>query len=206
MASSERVAGVILAGGLARRMGGHDKGLMTLGGTPLLDRVIARLASQVDTLVINANGDPSRFAMHRLPVVADGIPGAAGPLAGVLSGMDWAAEQGCRWIATAATDTPFFPADLVRRLRAAVAQNKGSLGCASSGGRLHPLFGLWAVELRDDLRNALTGEGVRKVDAWTGRHRVAVVDFPTAPYDPFFNANRPEDLAAAEHMLQEHRL
>lgn len=207
MANSEPVVGVILAGGLARRMGGHDKGLMTLGGTPLLDRVIARLASQVDVLVINANGDPSRYAMHRLPIVADSIPGAVGPLAGVLAGMDWAAQQDCRWIATAATDSPFFPTDLVRRLRAAVAETKGSrLGCASSGGRLHPVFGLWAVELRDDLRNALAGEGVRKVDEWTGRHGLAVVDFPTAPYDPFFNANRPEDIAAAEHMLQEHHL
>jgi molybdopterin-guanine dinucleotide biosynthesis protein A len=206
MTTRERVAGIILAGGLARRMGGQDKGLMRLGGTPFLDRVIDRLGAQVDVLAINANGDASRYAEFRLPIVADGIPDAAGPLAGVLAGMEWAAGQGCAWVATAATDTPFFPTDLVDRLRAEVEESGSRLGCASSGGRAHPVFGLWAVDLRDDLKAALVKEGIRKVDQWTARHRLAVVDFAALPYDPFFNANRPEDLATAEQMLHEHRL
>ncbi|HKQ95762.1 MAG TPA: molybdenum cofactor guanylyltransferase MobA [Aestuariivirgaceae bacterium] len=206
MTTRERVAGVILAGGLARRMGGHDKGLMRLGGTPFLNRVVTRLGSQVDVLAINANGDASRYSEFRLPIVADSIPDAAGPLAGVLAGMEWAAGQECAWVATAATDTPFFPTDLVDRLRAAVGESGARLGVASSGGRPHPVFGLWAVDLRDDLRGALVSEGIRKVDQWTARHGPAVVDFAAIPYDPFFNANRPEDLATAEHMLHEHQL
>ena len=198
---NEGVAGIILAGGLARRMGGGDKGLMRIGGRPILDHVIDRLKPQVDALAINANGEPSRFAVYGLPVIADSIQGAAGPLAGVLAGLDWAASQGFTEIITAATDTPFFPRDLTQRLKAAADQQGARLAVAASRGRHHPVFGLWPCELREDLRRALTEQGIRKVDEWTGRHRLAVAHFEAPCGDPFFNANRPEDLAEAEQML-----
>jgi molybdopterin-guanine dinucleotide biosynthesis protein A len=195
------VAGCILAGGLARRMGGGDKGLIEIAGRPILDHVIERLKPQVGALVINANGDPARFATYGLPVVADSIDGFAGPLAGVLSGLDWAAAQGADWVATVATDTPFFPRDLVARLREASAGM--DLACASSGGRHHPVVGLWPVRLAEDLRHAMTVEDVRKVDRWTARHRLGVAAFAAEPFDPFFNANRPDDLAEATRILEE---
>lgn len=200
---SEPVVGVILAGGLARRMGGGDKGLLPLGGRSLLDHVIARARPQVATLVLNANGDPARFAAFGLPVVADSVEGFAGPLAGVLAGMDWALAQvpGARWIATFASDTPFFPLDLVTRLQDAVLREGAVLACASSAGRPHPVFGLWPIDLRDALEHAMRQEGLRKIDLFTARYRLAVVDWPAEPVDPFFNANRPEDLARAEELL-----
>ena len=190
---------MILAGGLARRMGGGDKPLRELGGRPLLAHAIERLAPQVDALAINANGDPARFAAFNLPVIADSVVGFAGPLAGVLAGMDWAAarDPACRWLVSVAGDAPFFPRDLVVRLRAAGA----ALACALAGGRAHPVFGLWAVDLREDLRRALEVEGLRKVDSWTSRHGLVTVEFAIGAVDPFFNANRPEDLAEAERLL-----
>lgn len=197
------VVGVILAGGLARRMGGGDKCLRTLGGRPILEHVVARARPQVATLVLNANGDPGRFAGFGLPVVPDGIEGFAGPLAGVLAGMDWALAQvpGVRRIATFASDTPFFPLDLVSRLQEAVLREGAVLACASSGGRPHPVFGLWPVELRDDLDAAMRREGLRKIDLFTARWPLAVVDWADEPFDPFFNANRPEDLERARELL-----
>jgi molybdenum cofactor guanylyltransferase len=201
--TGDPVLGVLLAGGQARRMGGGDKCLRPLGGRPLLARVIGRAAPQVRALLLNANGDPARFAAFGLPVAADVVEGFAGPLAGVLTGMEWARAElpDCPWIATIATDTPFFPEDLVARLLAAVESAAADLACAASGGRTHPVFGLWPVRLADDLRRAMLDDGIRKVDVWTARHRLAVVDFPTAPLDPFFNTNRPEDLAEAERLL-----
>ena len=196
------IVGVVLAGGLARRMGGGDKGLIALQGRPILDHVLDRLRPQVDHIVINANGDPGRLAGYELTIVADAIEGFAGPLAGVLAGMEWAAREvpAARWIVTAATDTPFFPADLVRRFERAVAQEGADMACAASGGRNHPVFGLWPVALRADLRHAMTAEAIRKVDLWTARHRLAVAEFPHEPYDPFFNVNRPDDVAEAERI------
>lgn len=195
-------AGVLLAGGLARRMGGGDKGLRDLGGRPILDRILERVRPQVGPLVLNANGDPKRFAPYGLPVVADPVDGFAGPLAGVLAGLEWAAEHapGCRFVASFACDAPFLPIDLVDRLGEAVAAG-ADIACAASDGRSHPVFGLWPVTLRADLRRALVEEGIRKVDVWTARYRIAEVEFPTRPVDPFFNANRPEDLAEAERLL-----
>lgn len=196
------VVGVLLAGGQSRRMGGGDKGLRLLGATSILDRVIERFRPQVGRLVINANGDPARFAATGLPVVADTIQDFAGPLAGVLAGLDWAAANApsALWIATVATDAPFIPRDLVARM--VIATGEGAeLVCAASHGRAHPVIGLWAVRLRDDLRRALVEESIRKVDVWTQRHRLAVVDFPVDPIDPFFNVNAPEDLAAAERLV-----
>jgi molybdopterin-guanine dinucleotide biosynthesis protein A len=198
------VVGCILAGGLARRMGGGDKGLIQIGGKPILNHVIERLEPQVSRLVINANGDPTRFAAYDLPVVPDSVEGFAGPLAGVLAGMEWAKTQApdAEWVATAATDTPFFPRDLISRFLSSIELAGAKLASAASGGREHPVFGLWPVKLAADLRSALVDEGLRKVDVWTVRHGIAVVEFPDEPYDPFFNANRPEDVAKAEAILE----
>ena len=190
------IAGVILAGGRASRMGGGDKGLLLLGGRPILARVVERLAPQVEALALNANGDPARFAAWGLPVVGDSVAGHPGPLAGVLAGMDWAAAAGAEAVVTAAADTPFFPVDLVARLRAA-----GPFAMAATPGadgpERHPTFALWPVGLRDDLRAAL-GAGLRKVVAWSDPHGCATVVFPEA--EAFFNVNTPEDLARAEAM------
>ncbi|MBP2294072.1 molybdenum cofactor guanylyltransferase MobA [Azospirillum rugosum] len=200
---TEAVAGVLLAGGLSRRMGGGDKSLRTLGGRTILERIIATARPQVGPLVLNANGDPARFAPYGLPVAADVVEGFAGPLAGVLTGLEWARANapGCAWVASFATDAPFIPGDLVARLVAAVERDGADLACAQSGGQEHPVFGLWPVRLADDLRRAMVEEDMRKVDAWTGRYNLAIADFATDPVDPFFNTNRPADLEEAERLL-----
>ena len=197
------ILGVLLAGGLSRRMGGDDKSLRAVAGRAMLDRVIDRIRPQLDMLLLNANGDPARFAEWSLPVAADTISGHAGPLAGVLTGMEWAAAHapGCQWVVTVPTDAPFLPADLVARLRAATDEADADMACAASGGRPHPVCGLWPVRLAGDLRRAMTEEGLRKVDLWTARYRLVQVDWPADPVDPFFNANTPEDLAEAERLL-----
>ncbi len=194
--------GVILAGGLARRMGGGDKALLPLGSGTLLSHVIARFAPQVGALALNANGAPERFDTD-LPVLADSIDGFVGPLAGVLAGLDWAAEQGADAVVSAAADTPFLPPDLVVRLLYAAEQQGAPIALAASGNpaRLQPTFGLWPVSLRDDLRAALKG-GLRKILDWTDRHGAAIAAFDAAPFDPFFNINRPEDLIRAEKLLK----
>ena len=202
---SGSIAGVILAGGLARRMGGGDKGLRALAGRPILSHVVERARPQVAGLVLNANGDPARFADFGLPVAADGIEGFAGPLAGVLAGLDWAAAElpGCDWLASFPCDAPFLPLDLVARLADAVTEEGADMACAVSEGRDHPVIGLWPTRLCEDLRRALVEEEIRKVDIWTARHALAVAEFPAEPFDPFFNANRPDDLAEAERLLRE---
>jgi molybdenum cofactor guanylyltransferase len=203
--SGPGVLGVLLAGGLARRMGGGDKCLRPLGDRTILDHVIDRARPQATALLLNANGDPARFRHFGLPVAADVVEGFAGPLAGVLTGMEWARAHlpDLPWIATIATDTPFFPCDLVARLLDAMSGEKADLACAASGGRTHPVFGLWPVRLAEDLRKAMVEENIRKVDVWTARHRLVQVEFPSEPIDPFFNTNRPDDLAEAERMLHE---
>ncbi|SIQ08411.1 MULTISPECIES: molybdenum cofactor guanylyltransferase MobA [unclassified Bosea (in: a-proteobacteria)] len=196
--------GLILAGGLSRRMGGGDKPLLRLGGRPLLSHVVERLQPQCDRLLLNANGDQSRFAAHGLPVVADTIPDFAGPLAGILAGLDWLAgsTSGTEWLVTVAADTPFIPADLVLRLHRARAAAGTPLASAGSAGRQHHAIGLWPVSLRDDLRAALlTGE--RRLGAVTARLGVAVAEWPAEPFDPFFNINTPEDLSTAEHIARQ---
>ncbi|MEQ6248888.1 molybdenum cofactor guanylyltransferase MobA [Sulfitobacter sp. HNIBRBA3233] len=195
--------GVILAGGQATRMGGGDKGLKPLGGRRLLDHVIDRLAPQVSAVALNANGDAARFEGLGLPVIADSVPGFAGPLAGVLAGLDWAAAQGGDSIVTAAADTPFFPCDLVPRLLLAAEGMDHPLALAATpdpdrGTARHPTFGLWPVARRDDLRAALE-DGLRKVVLWTDRHGGRLATFPDA--EAFFNVNTPEDLTRAEAML-----
>lgn len=194
--------GLLLAGGLARRMGGGDKPLRLIAGRSILAHVVARLEPQCDGLLLNANGDPARFAEYGMPVVADSVPDFAGPLAGILAGLDWLAENrpDMAWLVSVAADTPFIPRDLVVRLHAAREAADVPLACAASGGWTHPVIGLWPVALREDLRHALTVEGERKIDRWTARHGVAEVEWPAAPVDPFFNANRPDDLAEAERL------
>jgi molybdenum cofactor guanylyltransferase len=201
-----RVAGILLAGGQSRRMGGGDKCLRLLAGRSILERVIGRARPQVEALALNANGDPLRFAAFGLPVVSDSIAGFAGPLAGVLAGLDWAVANApeCSHVASFATDAPFLPVDLVPRLVAAAEAEGAELACAASDGRTHPVFGLWPVKLREKLRRSMLDEGIRKVDAWTGRYRLAVAAYGTEPFDPFFNTNRPEDLAAAEQLATAH--
>jgi molybdopterin-guanine dinucleotide biosynthesis protein A len=197
------IVGLVLAGGLSRRMGGGDKCLRSLGGRPILARILDRLRPQVGALVVNANGDAARFAAFGVPVAADTVDGFAGPLAGVLAGLNWVARHRpeARFMVSVASDAPFFPPDLVDRLVAGAEAAGTPMACAMSGGRTHPVFGLWPVALAGDLDHALRVEDVRKVDAWTGRHGCAAVAFADGAYDPFFNVNRPEDLAAAEEML-----
>ena len=198
------IAGVVLAGGLSRRMGGGDKCLRPLAGRAILARVIERARPQVAALMLNANGDAARFAAFALPVRADVVEGFAGPLAGVLTGMAWAREcvPRARWLASFASDAPFLPRDLVARLLEALEAGRAEIACAASGGRSHPVFALWPVALMDDLRRALVQDGLRKVDAWTARYKLIEVEFACEPIDPFFNTNRPEDLAEAEALLQ----
>ncbi len=199
-----KVVGCILAGGLARRMGGGDKGLIELAGRPVLDHVIDRFGAQVGSVILNANGDPDRFAGYGLPVMADTVEGFAGPLAGVLAGLSWAAENvpDAEWVATAATDTPFFPTDFVGRLLAAIQHQGADMACAASDGRNHPVFGLWPVRLKDDLHSALVDEDIRKVDLWTARHKLIAVEFTASGFDPFFNVNRPDDVPEAERIAK----
>jgi molybdopterin-guanine dinucleotide biosynthesis protein A len=205
MTEQPRTVGLVLAGGLARRMGGGDKALIRIGGEAILDRVLAVLRGKCDPIILNANGDPARFARYGLPVIADSVPDFAGPLAGILAGLDWAAAHapGTEWVVSVPGDCPFLPADLVDRLHAARAEAGAPLACARSGDWRHPVVGLWRVELRDDLRYALTVEDLRKIEIWTARHGIAIASWPDQPVDPFFNVNTPDDLAAAERAAKQ---
>jgi molybdopterin-guanine dinucleotide biosynthesis protein A len=183
-------------------MGGGDKPMRTIGGRTILARVIARLQPQCDGLILNANGDPARFAAFALPVVADGVADFPGPLAGILAALDWAAANrpDVEFILSAAADCPFLPRDLVARLREAMREQNAELAVAASDGQSHPVIGLWSVALREQLRHALVVEDVRKIDRWTARYRLATVTWPTAPLDPFFNANTMDDIAEADRL------
>jgi molybdopterin-guanine dinucleotide biosynthesis protein A len=202
------IPGVLLAGGLARRMGGGDKPMRTIGGRTILDRVIARLKPQCDGLILNANGDPARFAAFGLPVIADTVQDFPGPLAGILAALDWTAANrpDVGWILSAAADCPFLPRDLVPRLQQARIEEGAQLAVAASAGQTHPVIGLWSVALRDELRHALVKEDIRKIDRWTARYKLATVTWPAEPLDPFFNANTMDDIAEAERLaeLDEH--
>jgi len=198
--TTEATLGLVLAGGLARRMGGGDKARIRIGGATILERVLARLVPQCEHIIINANGDPARFADTGLAVIADSVPGFAGPLAGILAGLDWTAAHasGTAWLVSVPGDCPFLPKDLVSRLHKARIESKATLACARSGKQTHPVVALWAVALREDLRRALVEEDMRKIDLWTARHGVATAEWPATPIDPFFNVNTPEDAARAE--------
>lgn len=200
--------GLVLAGGLARRMGGGDKVRITIGGVSILDRVLATLSGQCTGIIINANGDPKRFADTGLTVVPDSVPDFVGPLAGILAGLDWLAAQrnGIEWLVSVPGDCPFLPDDLVERLHQARRQLGDGVGlaCARSGEWRHPVVGLWPLALREDLRKALVEEGLRKIDILTARHGVAMADWPDQPIDPFFNVNTPEDAERAERIALQH--
>jgi molybdopterin-guanine dinucleotide biosynthesis protein A len=192
--------GLVLAGGLARRMGGGDKARITIGGASILQRVLACLTPQCSRVIINANGDAARFADIGLPVVADSVPDFAGPLAGILAGLDWAAANApaIEWLVSVPGDCPFLPKDLVTRLHEVRTASNVPLACARSGEWRHPVVGLWPVDLREDLRHALVREGLHKIEIWTARHGIAIAEWPTIPFDPFFNVNTPKDAAQAE--------
>jgi molybdenum cofactor guanylyltransferase len=198
------VTGVLLAGGRARRLGGIDKCLVPLVGRTLLELVIERARPQVARLLLNANGDPARFGAFGLPVISDVIADYAGPLAGLLTGLEWAGRNApdCPWVVSFASDCPFFPQELVTRLRAAVQAEGAEAACAASGERLHPVFGLWPVRLAPALREAMQREGLRKAGDWARRCRIAIVNFSAAGPDPFFSVNRPEDVVQAERLLR----
>ncbi len=202
--TAEPVLGVLLAGGLARRLGGGDKCLRELAGRPILGHIIERVQGQVDRLILNANGEASRFDGFGLAVVRDVLEGHPGPLAGILTAMEWAQANapGVAWIASFPTDAPFLPDDLVERLLDAALAERVPLACARSAGRTHPVIGLWRAGLAGDLRRAMTEDGMRKIDLWTGPHGIAEVTWEATRLDPFFNVNRPEDLAEAERLLE----
>lgn len=194
--------GLILAGGRARRLGGGDKARIRIGEKTILERALATLTSQCSQVIINANGDPSRFADTGLCVVADSVPDYAGPLAGILAGLDWAADHAPKiaWMVSAPSDCPFLPPDLVARLHRARIDGGVPLACAASAQRRHPVVALWPLSLRADLRRALLNDSVRKVESWTAGHGIAVAAWPTSPVDPFFNVNTAEDVAAANRL------
>lgn len=199
------ILGVILAGGQSRRMGGGHKGLIKLRGQSLCSHVIDRFNSQVDSIILNVNTDKQLFLQYDLPLVSDSIDGFAGPLAGVLAGMDWASKNGYEYIVTAAADTPFFPLNLVKRLTYERKNNSSSIVLASTpdgnnSQSIHPTFGLWEVSLREDLRNSLN-EGIRKMVKWTARHQSSSCLFTEGKFDRFFNINTPEDIFLAEDII-----
>jgi molybdenum cofactor guanylyltransferase len=199
----ERIMAVVLAGGLARRMGGGDKCLKPLAGRPILAHVLERLDGQAERILLNANGDVTRFASWGVPVATDVVTGFGGPLVGVLTALEWAATHTPEItdVVSVPADGPFLPRDLVRRLVAARTEADAVLTQAASNGRPNPVVGLWPVTLAAELRRAVVEAGIAKVDSWTARYRLATADFDAAPIDPFFNANTPEDLAKAEQLL-----
>lgn len=203
MSISESVVGVILAGGLARRMGGGDKCLLPLAGKTLLQRAIDRAQPQVSSLLLNANGNSLRFARSRLPVVPDIYPNNLGPLAGIHAGLGWlqADNPNAEWLASFASDSPFFPADLVARLFDAVTRQHGQLAIATSNNRAHPIFGLWHVSLIGKIETQLQAEAIPRLQDWVKEQRAVEVDFSMDAYDPFFNINMPQDLYAAEPLV-----
>lgn len=199
--------GLVLAGGRATRMGGGDKALLKVGQSTILDSVLARIGPHCQAIVLNANGDPSRFSAYELPVVADEVPDFAGPLAGILAGLEWAARDHPKieWIASVPGDCPFLARDLIPRLHEARSAEGRILACARSGEWRHPVVALWPVALRVDLRRALFDEDLHKIELFTGRYGVAVAEWPDRPVDPFMNVNTPEDLAAAADIAAQNR-
>ena len=203
------IPGIILAGGLSRRMGGGDKGLLMLGKTTIIERVIDKILPQVGSLAININGDSSRFPDYKLPIIPDSIKGYLGPLSGILAGMEWAFKNGNRYIATVAADTPFLPDDLIKRLHAMVKSKNLNIGIAASrilSGDdvfIHPTFGIWEVALKDDLRDALAND-TRKIMFWAKKFKLDYYYFDTSDKlsDPFFNINTPDDLEEAKYRLK----
>ena len=200
------VVGCVLAGGLSRRMG-VEKAFIPIGGEPLIQHVMSRLDRQVGQTILNANGDAFRFNSIFQRIVPDSIVGAIGPLAGVLTGLEWARDNVpyANWVMTVACDSPFIPRDVVKKLGAAIEAEGADMACATSGGRKHPVCALWPVRLVDELHSAILNDEVRKVDLWTANYKLVEVDYPTKPYDPFFNANKPDDIVKAQKILLDHQ-
>lgn len=203
MSTSESVVGVILAGGLARRMGGGDKCLLPLAGKTLLQRTIERAQPQVSSLLLNANGNSLRFARTRLPVVPDLYPNNLGPLAGIHAGLRWMQTDNpdAEWLASFASDTPFFPTDLVARLFDAATSQHAQLAVATSKERTHPIFALWHASLIGKIEQQLQTGDIPRLQDWIKQQKVVEVDFTADAYDPFFNINIPQDLYAAEPLV-----
>jgi molybdenum cofactor guanylyltransferase len=200
-----QTVGVILAGGQARRMGGVDKALIPLGGTTLIERAIARASVQVRDVIINANGDPKRFAHLGLPVIADRVPGFVGPLAGILAGFEWlrANRPDARWLASFACDCPFLPTDMVARLVEAATRDHVPVAVAASGTQHHPVFAVWSAEIAATSEDVLVRGNYRKMDDWIATLPSVRVSFAAEPLDPFLNINTPEELALAEEFIVE---
>jgi molybdenum cofactor guanylyltransferase len=204
MTAHPATLGVILGGGLARRMNGIDKALLQLNGRHLLSHVRERLAPQCEGMILNANGDPARFKEWDLPVVPDSVSGHPGPLAGILAALEWIAlhRPSLEWVVSVPTDTPLIPTDLVQRLHEARHEGGQPLTCASSGSQDHFVIGLWPIHLRQDLRQAITDRNIRRVEDWMRFHGMARAEWPAAPNDPFFNVNTLEDLAEAQGLVE----
>ena len=217
------ILAVLLAGGKSRRMGGGDKSLQKLAGEPLLSHVINRIKPQTNCMIINANGNPKRFASFGLEVVNDVVPGQQGPLAGVLTGLEWAIENkpNIQWVLSVPTDAPFLPFDLVDRLFLAICSaeslvDSNALGqqesnsvvgaCALSGGRRHPVVALWPLSWRDQLWDALVSQGIKKIDDFTHSQALEVAEFSSDPIDPFTNINTLPDLNLADELLEANRM
>ena len=203
--TNRMIAGVILAGGRSTRMGGRDKFLCRLGDRSLLAHVVVRAKPQVGVLLINGSANRSELGEFSCPVISDAVADFAGPLAGILAAIEYARNH-CpevRWIASFATDTPWFPDDLVERLFFAAQQDAVQIAVAASGERSHPVFALWTLDIEDSLRAALLGAGPRKVQAFQRLCTMTTVSWPVSSHDPFFNINTPQDLASAELKLQQ---
>lgn len=187
--------GVLLSGGLSRRMGGEDKALVSIAGQTLVQTTLSRLNPQVSDVLLNTNRDCDFFADLGVEIRADSLDGFLGPLAGVLTGMEWARSKAGEdaLILTAAVDCPLFPLDLGQRLLS-ILSGERDIAVARSGGRIHPVFGLWRVRLAYDLRRHLSDGGNRKMMDWIMARNPAFADWPAAPADPFMNINTPQDL------------
>ena len=201
--NKQSITGVILAGGLAKRMGGGDKCLLPMGGKTLLQRCIDRASPQVEDLILNANGNSLRFARTRLPVVADLFPAYPGPLAGIHAGLMRMHEidPDREWLASFASDTPFFPLDMVEQLYAAAIEHDAEIVVTQSRGRQHPVCALWHASVRTRIESLLKRGQTPRLQEWISTQKVTYVDFPAETYDPFLNINTPQDLYAAEAQL-----
>ena len=204
----KEVTGIILAGGQSRRFGGGDKYLMELNGRLLIDHIVGRVRPQTDDLIINSPSSNELLEKRNLPIIPDSIQGYAGPLAGILTGMEWVLKNKseCHWIVTFPSDAPFIPKDCVEKMKICAEKEKANIVCSASGGRAHPVCALWRVDLADDLRKAMLNEEMRKIDLWTARHRLAVVEFLNQPFDPFFNINNVGDMERAEEILKSYEI
>lgn len=200
MTNKAPVVGLILAGGLAKRMGGGDKCLLPLAGRTLLQRTIERAQPQVEELLLNANGNSLRFARSRLPVIPDEFANNPGPLSGVHAGLKWMSHDNpdAEWLVSIASDTPFFPRDLVEKLLAAALAHKAQLAIAKSNSGLQPIFTLWHVSILKNIEAQLASNQIPKLQDWVCAQKHVIVEFPQAGYDPFLNINTPQDLYLAE--------